>query len=686
MTVVLALPAATVRADLVVLNDGRELKGRVINLGTNAIELRVRPGMSRHIHLRDIRRATFDLQGEQLALDQDIVFRKSGGEISGKVTYSPEGNVIVTSSDGSRVVIPRQGVSRIVTRDQATIEGAVVYSKSIQDDIQASIDRILREGKAEGAEKRLGAYGLFAIDRVREAREKAVAGTPAARSLDRVIREYRLKEITPDVLQNLPEYFNILISGSPDRKQELLMEMFTRYVKESVPLAKYMILDADEDPNVRALAVALLGQNGCNRDLIEVYNLAPGGKVQLAAAIALARNRLLLGAETLIDALQLYEPKVREMAFNALQEATGKDFGFEVHDTPSARRIAISRWKRWWSENRSTIQSHAATILSGKPEMVDSPERKKASNLWDQGCRALDREDHALAEQKLRAAVDADPSFVNAQVSLAILLCLHRNKGREGRSLLENLLERGSPKINRQEATWITYYLGLAWEAEGNLEQAELKFRNVLRLDQKFFQAALSLGDLKFRQAISESRPREVNRRNFMGEAETFYRSAINMMVEYSDGLKIIESGDLPQDLPPAFERRFYNRTLLDLKDNLRQKRATAHYALAKIRSLLDDRPRAIAELNDAIDVVHRIRGNSRGEAVRDLLIDLHNYRGFLFEEEGQIVKALQDYRAVLNKDLDPRNATALEGVRRLTLKPRSGSDRSAMEWSTGRK
>ena len=52
------------------------------------------------------------------------------------------------------------------------------------------------------------------------------------------------------------------------------------------------------------------------------------------------------------------------------------------------------------------------------------------------------------------------------------------------------------------------------------------------------------------------------------------------------------------------------------------------------------------------------------GPGLRELLVDLYNYRGFLFEMEGQIVQALKDYRSVLQRDLDPRNATALEGIR----------------------
>ncbi len=674
---VFALPA---RADLLVLKDGRELRGRVINLGTNAVELRIRPGFSRHIFLKDIERASFDLQSQKLPSDKDIVFRKNGSEVAGKVGFSKDGSkVIVSRPDGANVVIPRSEVAQIIKSDQVALEGAAVYSQGVEKSIENSISQILRGDSAgsteavERAEKLLKSYGIFAIDEVRKARAKVPEGSPAAKSLDRVIRLYQIKELTPDVLQNFPDYYRVISSGSSEEKENLLVEMFTRYVNESVPVTRFLILESGEDPQIRALAVALLGKNGLNRDLIEIYNEAKGGQVQLAAAVALARNRILVGAETLIDALDLYRPEIRELAFKTLQQATGKDFGFDVHDTPSARRIAVSKWKRWWAENSSAIQDSAAAALTGTTQNRESSERKKAWKLWQQGSQAMDRGAFDEAEEKLRAAVKIDPTFFNGKASLAILLCLHRGKGEEGRGILEQFLLQRPADMGPRESIWIFYYLGLAWEVEGDFEKAELRYRNALWLDRKFFRAAKALGDLNFRLATAKASPKEGSRRDLLGNAENWLRNAITLMEEYTEGLEILSFEDVASEMPPAFERQEHNRNIVDLKDNIRQKRAEVHLSLAKIRALLDDRPRAIAELNSAVEV---LRETTRAPD-RSLLIDLHNYRGFLFEEEGMTAQALEDYYAVLQKDMDPENKVAREGIRRLSAKRGDGSPRT---------
>src|ERR1041385_1946041 len=115
-------------ADVVTLIDGLEQRGRVVELGGNAIELHIRSGTSRRIRLKDIRKAVFD-PARDLTGEKDMVIRKNGTEIAGEVKYSEDGkSIIISQADGSEVEIVRDQVARIVARGQGGPDSAAVYS------------------------------------------------------------------------------------------------------------------------------------------------------------------------------------------------------------------------------------------------------------------------------------------------------------------------------------------------------------------------------------------------------------------------------------------------------------------------------------------------------------------------------------------------------------------------------
>jgi tetratricopeptide (TPR) repeat protein len=657
-----ALIAGPAAADVVVRTDGMEVKGRVVDLGGSSIEVQTRGGGSRKIRLGEIRSATFDAGEAAGASGQDVVFRKNGTEVAGDVTRD-EKFVHVTGPDGAKVSIPLADVARIVMRDEERGGGVGLYSEKTEADIKAAIAKVQAggEGIAE-AEETLKSLGIFAIFPVRDAAKKAKAGSPAAEALARVERLYRIKEITDEALEELPDYYRILSSGNADEKRDILTVMFTRHVTESVPIAKFLILEPREDYRVRAFAVALLGQHGLNRDLVSVYNDPAGGQVQLAAALALAKNRLLLGAESLIQGLELERPELRELSFKALRDAAGKDFGYGVHDTPAARKEAIARWRKWWAENRSSIQKQGTDILAGRDRPEDTAERKKATKLWGDGCLAMERSRYVEAEASLRAAGKADPTFHKARVSLGVLLCLHRGKGPEGQKLLRDVLDRPPGDMDQGELPWIHHYLGHAFEMAGELDKAQFEYGEALRIDPRFFRANLALGDLKFRWAISGSVPAGVSRKKLLADAEVQYRAAIGLIEESSNSIDVLALEDLPPESQPAFQRQEHNQGVVALKAGLRLLKADAYFGIGKIRSLLDDRPRAIENVGSGIETL----GDDRDGGARERLVEMHNYRAFLQEEEGRYEEAIEDYRAVTRTDLDPRNAAALEGIRRL--------------------
>jgi tetratricopeptide (TPR) repeat protein len=278
----------------------------------------------------------------------------------------------------------------------------------------------------------------------------------------------------------------------------------------------------------------------------------------------------------------------------------------------------------------------------------------------------------------MRAAVMADPTFYNAQVSLAILLFLHQGKGAEGQRMLEDILERKIPDIGPREVTWIRYYLGRAHEIAGNLERADVEYQASLNFDPKFFRAAIARGAVKFRQATARQPRAEVGakagskagpkspvpaqRRALIDESLRQYRRAIELIEEYSGSLEILSANDLAPETPPAFERQEYNRGIIDLKAFLRIQKSEAYFSVAKIRALLDEQPKAVKELTSAIENL----GVDRRPAAKDLLVSLHNYRAYLLEETGEPAEALKDYQAVVRSDLDPGNKTARDAIHRL--------------------
>ncbi len=655
-------PGSAGAADVVKLRGGQEVVGRVVDIGGNSVEVFSENQSSRKVLLREIQEIRFDEQGAQPPPKTDIVFRTGGSELRGQVRLSDDGkSVIVNRPDGTRITIPREDAARISYRDQSRPDTALVYSEEVRRDILACIEKLGQPGSAESEEK-LRTHGVFAIREIREARDSAKPGSEAQKALDRLLRTYRLREITETPLEELADYYRVIDRGTLDEKRSLLEEMFTRYVEESAPVAKFLVRDPNEEPPARAWAVDLLGRMQLNRHLVEVYNDPAGGQVQLAAAIALARNRILAGAESVIEALEMEEPALRELAIRTLKDATGSDFGFGAHDTPSSRRDAVARWRKWWNENRERFQEQARNILSGRYQPGDTPERQKALESWKKACLAWERGRYLEAEAGLRGSIRADPTFLNGQVSLGVLLYLHMNKGEEGRRILEDLLQKAFPEMGETESTWIHYYLAHAWEIAGEAARAETQYRRVLGIDAKFFRAAAALGDLMFKSAIGvEERPLD-KRRDLLRQAEDQYRSAITLIENYNIGLETLALRDLPLESVPPFERQEHNRGIIQVKASLRLRKAEMLFGVAKSRSLLGDPSRAAAELASAIENL----GDDRKFGARELLIELHNYRASLLETAGESAAALRDYRRVLAEDLDPKNAAAIEGVNRL--------------------
>jgi hypothetical protein len=118
---------------------------------------------------------------------------------------------------------------------QALKEGDDVRKRTLRLLLAAVHNAEIEKGGAgvDAAVERLQSAGIFAIAQVREARKKAKDGTPAAGALDRVIRLYKIKEITPDPLQELADFYRLLSGGTVEEKRALLVDMFTRHPAES---------------------------------------------------------------------------------------------------------------------------------------------------------------------------------------------------------------------------------------------------------------------------------------------------------------------------------------------------------------------------------------------------------------------------------------------------------------------
>lgn len=673
--------AAAEPVDTVRLKDGRRLRGTVVELGGNRIELQIAGGAKR-IHKREIEGVEFDGSRRQSAVgDSDVVIRQGGHRIAGKVEIADGGRVVrVTLPSGSTAEIPRKDVLKIIRRGEATAVDSTVYTAELAAAIDAALAALSAsappaEKPAGGApefespreaEALLARAGILAIQKVREALRAADPASEAGRALARVDRLYRLKQATAVEIEEADSgVYATLAEGSTEEKCNLLLFAFGRYPDESVPLAEFLALDPFQDSTVRGWSVEFLRKWRRNKELLEVYRRTTG-KEQLAAAVALARNRILIGVPTLLEAMETDMPEIRRLANDQLVKASGKDLGYQPDGPVEARREALEKWREWWRANESAIQRASEALL--KNESVETEERKVAMEMWREASADAARGGLKDAERKLRRALEVDPSFHRAAVGLAVLLYSRLDRPKEAVDLLESIQGDSSVWGGLADRESISLHLANGLCLLGEYERAVESYRRCLLANPENLDAAAGLGDAAFRLAVSRGDLPADERKRWLETASEAYRSALEIAEKRLASLVVLGPADLPEGFELVYDRREFNRSVLGLRERLRRRKFEVLLSAVRIRVVRNENEAALKDLRA---LVQEVAADS-GKDSRAIEASARSLLGLLYEKLGRPLLAFQEYRKVLD-DLDPGDRASREGIER--LRRRVGSE-----------
>jgi tetratricopeptide (TPR) repeat protein len=138
-------------------------------------------------------------------------------------------------------------------------------------------------------------------------------------------------------------------------------------------------------------------------------------------------------------------------------------------------------------------------------------------------------------------------------------------------------------------------------------------------------------------------------------------RAATQVIDKTSEDLITVRSDNLPLAGEVPFDRREFNKSILGLRKKYRFEKKELSFKIAKILALRGDKREAVLTLKGGVEDVLL----EADEASKKLEADMRCYLGLLYEEMGQSLLALREFRRVL-KDFQPNHAEAQRGVERL--------------------
>jgi tetratricopeptide (TPR) repeat protein len=659
--------------DTVELKDGTVHSGKLTDAGGNSVELEVGGGKKR-IHKGQIQKFVFARgRRETRKLDADLVILAANDhEVHGKVTEIAGGTKVqVTLDDGSQVVYPRTSIKKILRRDEVMI-AARYYTQELEERIDAALASLRAGGSgADGdivqIERRLIGWGVFAVDRVRAEIERLdAAGSPAIvrASLRRVLRAYMLREVVPtEVETECPSVYETLTYGEPSQRVSLLKAVYPTFQDSTVELALCLIRDPDEDESIRALSIEVLRRLQRNRALLALYNESQG-KLKFVAAVALANNRILFGAPTLLEGLELADARMREVADLALRRATGQNFHFRADGAPAAREQAVSRWRAWWEENRKAVEEASMALLNQRDP--DSAEWRQAVELWQAAHGFWAKNDPARAELLLKQAVEAEPSFIKATISLAVLLTTELDRAAEAEETLSGLLRRLPPNASDADRHWIYLELGHIEFSLGRAADALSYYEEALAFEPASVPASVGVARCQWEIASKDRELSPADRRVKLTDTVRSYQEARALIEKTARGLQGLRAEALPEADVLPFERRAHNRSVFDVREGHERLLVEVLLETAKVWSVLEeDRTKAILILREALD---SLKLSDDVEEVKPLEAKVRTFLGLTYEALGKAPLAYEEYSKVL-RDLEPRDETCREAVERLRAK-----------------
>jgi len=681
------LPSVTSALDRVELRDGSRLEGELVELGGTQLKLRLRGG-EKVLLRRDVLSAQFDsTRVSRRAATSDGVVRDDGYRVFGNVEIFPgRQQVRVTLASGASVEIPRKRVVQIIRKGDTIETETSVYTQELDQEIQDALKRLLRSeaSKTEiaSASTFLKECGIFAIERVRKALltqtganqqakpevKARAAKSPQEAALQHIDRVYRLKETVPTEVEKYDfMVFEVLASEQFKPKEDLLLFIFYRFVEESVPIARLLAMDVEEDPRIRGYSIDFLRRMQKNHDLVDVYRRS-SGQVQLATAIALGKNQIYVGIPALFDALELSETRVRALAVAHLREFTGKNFRFRPDGAPHARAESVTAWRDWWAKHEDDLKELSVKVMQeGRDE---TPERRKAQRLWQAASLAYTKGDVDYSGKLLRDALAADPLFLRAQICLAMVYLLGHDKPKDALRVLDEIHKRNRFGLGLIDNYWVYLYTGHCHSLLGDSAKAREAYGECVVYNEHGLEGLRALADTAYKNATSSRSLSSKQRESELRVAAKTYKRAVDLIESREDRLVTMTMADMPLESNPLFPLRKHNRSVVEVRRHYRLRLHSCLLGIARVRYLLGEKEEAIKLLEKRIAELITYRKHVELKALE---IEIHNFLGMAHEDLGNRLSALQHYRVVL-RVLDPENQQSRRSVERMRKATRTAA------------
>jgi len=570
---------------------GGKLEGRVYDLGSEYLELGRRLG-STIVLKRDV--VSWRILEKQKPEPKGILLiLDTGHEVGGNVRFDPDtrewvvdlglGSARYPDSDVSRTIQP----NGVCSDDRFTLR--IGFEGRIHRAINGVIDGAPFE-REEGAQF-LKSAGFFSLRYLEEALDKS--HHPILRRLQ---LEEQLRTALPEgITESRPAFLKQITQGTATEQVEVLREALLEHGSELYPLLGLLLLDDAQSVRVRTFSVDVLQRTHSIRELVTAWERSEG-QAQLVLAIALGENGIHLGISTLVDALALEEVAARTIAAKKLLEYTAELFGFEADGDPDSRAESIRQWRAWWEQNRSRVESIAISVLDGKDL---SMERRKASDLWRQGIEAEADQRYEVAKRIYREAIEIDPTAMGPFVSLGILQYQHEADYDGALESFRRAIGR-EPGLGDGANEKICYFhMGRIYQFGLDFDRARGALLKAVRLDRNYSAAWYELGKIQYEEALL-ARGGIEERRERLEVARDTFRSGIEALTRYRDGLVVVDRTNLPFDSALPFSTRDHNRTLRELRIRILEELGRFRGRIAAISLVLGDPKRVIREHRDA--------------------------------------------------------------------------------------
>ena len=207
------------------------------------------------------------------------------------------------------------------------------------------------------------------------------------------------------------------------------------------------------------------------------------------------------------------------------------------------------------------------------------------------------------------------------------------------------------PDLRTEDRYWIHLYSGHCREVLGDLEGALRSYEQCVVYAPSQLEGVRSYADTSYRVATRSPGIESDRRKELLDHALESYRSAQVLIENAQSNLVTLSIEDLPVDQTLAFDRRSHNRTVLEFRKKYRRQRFELVIATARVESLIGDTASAIGTLEKGLADMRTFRNISE---LRPVEVSLRNLLGLFYEQTGQNLRALRQYRFVqkfLDKD-----------------------------------